>query len=308
MTVLDKIKDKIKELFGEEETKTEEKPKKVEESTTSSEKPTRPVFETPTYERLEYTPKTDEEIEQEVTDSLKDYKDSAMDSYDASFKKTLDQKNKEKELAKIESEEDQKSVTQSYNNKAKKIDYDLIKRGMVDSSSNSLIKDEHKKQLRNAIDEVTNNYIKEIKKLDDEIEKAEAKRQQAIADFNVTYALKFANTVSKLKQERDKKADEVVIYNNKISKQEFTDAITKGQTESDLYAEAINQYYQEKEIEERENNKEKDSYEYRIYTILRNQLLAMSKDEAREALRNDPIYADNLTTNYYLQLAYEFGA
>ena len=28
----------------------------------------------------------------------------------------------------------------------------------------------------------------------------------------------------------------------------------------------------------------------------------------KNALRNDPTYADNLTTNYYLQLVYEFEA
>ena len=311
MTFLDELKKKAEELFGFKKEEEKEDKEWVEpvskEIEVDVELPPAPELSSPTYEKMEYVPKSDEEIEKEVAGQLSEYKDSAMQSYDLAYSNTKEQKEKQKVIKGDEKKEKDEKVNADYDKKSKKIDYDLIKRGMVNSSSNALLKEDNEQKRLSALDEVSAEYEQAIEKLDNDIVKAENKKDQAIAEFNISYALKYANLVSKLKQERDEMVQKAVEYNNKIAKQEFADQVTKEKTESDLYSEALDHYEQEQSIKDKQAQKVESSYEYKIYNILRKQLANMSKKDAYNAIRNDPTYAENLSTNYYLQLVDEFG-
>lgn len=299
---------KYEELFGKTEDKEkEEKEKEKDETQVELEFPTIPSIELPVYEKMEYTPATDEEIEQNAKEQLKNYKDSALSSYDLEYNNTKSQKERDKEKAEDNRVESEKKVNETFDEKSKKIDYDLIKRGMVNSSSSSLLKEQNENQRKDAITAVSNEYAQVIEKLDNEIAQAENKRQEAIAQFNISYALKYSNLVSKLISERDQMVNKALEYNNKIEKQEYDDKINKEKTESKLYSEGLDQYEQELDIENKQREEEESTFEYKLYKVLKKQLEGMSKQDAYNALHNDPTYAENLSTKYYMELVYEFG-
>lgn len=307
----DEIKKKYKELFGEtsdeNETNTNNEKTKEENPKVVVQFPDKPTIEVPVYEKMEYNPKTDEEISQDATNQLSEYKNSALESYDIEYNNTKEQKERDKLQKEEERLQNETKVNETYDEKSKKIDYDLIKRGMVNSSSNELLKEENEEQREKAIAMVANEYSQAIEKIDNDIQKAENKRLQAIAEFNISYALKYSNLVSKLKAERDEMSQKALEYNNKIAQQEYEDKINKEKTESKLYSDALDQFEQKLDIENKQQAEEEKTYEYKIYNVLRSQLASMSKEDAYNALRNDSTYADNLSTKYYLQLLEEFG-
>lgn len=297
----------FEELFGKTEEEEEEKKKEKDETKVELEFPSIPSIELPVYEKMEYTPPSNEEIEQNAKEQLENYKDSALSSYDLEYNNTKSQKEREKEKAEDNRVESEKKVNETFDEKSKKIDYDLIKRGMINSSTNSLLKEQNENQRKDAIASVSNEYAQAIEKLDNEITKAENKRQEAIAQFNISYALKYSNMVSKLKEERDEMVNKALEYNNKIEKQEYDDKINKEKTESKLYSEALDQYEQELDIENKQREQEESTFEYKLYKVLKKQLESMSAQDAYNAIHNDPTYAENLSTKYYMELVYEFG-
>lgn len=269
--------------------------------------PQKPQIQTPTYERVEYVPKTDEEIEQDVTEELSAYKQNAINGIDSDYENVKSQKEQEKTVQSEKLAGGEKTVNEAYEEADKAITSDLIKRGMYDSSTNALMREKNAEDRDSALKKLSEKHASAIALIDSDIAKAEAQRQKAINDFNVTYALKYAERISKLKQQREDEIEKALKYNNEITEQEYKDVIEKEKTESKLYSEALSQKQQEMVIESKQKYEEVNSYEYRIYTILRNQLAGMSKADAYKAIHNDPTYADNLTTTYYLQLVDEFG-
>ena len=269
--------------------------------------PQKPTVEAPKYEKVEYTPPTDEEIQKTAEEELKAYKDASLESFDSSFEKTKAQKEQEKALKESLKQQDEAKVEEEFKDVKTDIDYDLIKRGTYDSSANALLKEKSDIDKANALDKVSQDYANEIAKIDNAIAKAEVKRQEAINDFNIAYALKYAARVKKLKEARDSAVEKAIKQNNAVLEQEFQDQIDKAKTESKLYGEALEHYQTEKIIENKAQYEVANSYEYRIYTILREQLAGMSKQDAYNALRNDPTYSKNLTTTYFMKLVDEFG-
>ncbi len=269
--------------------------------------PEKTEIELPNYEKSDYVAKTDEELASDVTAELKDYKENAMTGIDKDFEATKVVKEQEKELQGEKNKQEEQTVSKAYEQKEKDITNDLIKRGMVDSSTNALLKEKNVNDMERALKKVADEHSNALARIDLEIADAEAKRQKAINDFNVTYALKYADRISKLKSEREKAVADAKKFNNDVEEQAFKDRIQKEKTESQLYSEALDQRQEEMLIKNKAEYEVASSYDYRIYTILRNQLAGMSKQDAYNAIRNDPTYVNNLTTTYYLQLVDEFG-
>jgi len=269
--------------------------------------PDKPNIELPSYEKIEYTPKADEEIEKIATEDLEGYKTKALESFDKNLEATKQQKEQEKVLENTKKTQNEAKVDKTYEEAEKEIGNNMLKQGMTNSSTATLLKEKNDSDKADALKKVAQNYSNAIAQIDNEIAKAEAKRQQAINNFNVTYALKYAERVDKLKKERENAVEDALKYNNELERLEFKDKVEKEKTESKLYSEALDQFQTEQVIENKAQYEVANSYNYRIYTILRKQLAGMSKEDAYNAVRNDPTYAENLTTSYYLQLVDEFG-
>ena len=321
MIDLKKLKKKLEEFFTNAKNQTDEDNGeiKIEEVKTkggvtpgelpevSVTYPQKPTIETPVYERIEYTPKTDDEIASEAEEYLREYKDNAMKTYDERFENTLESKANDKIVLAEEKKNTDLDVNRSFDENSKKIGDDMLRQGIADSSISKLLKEKNEQDRSASLDLVTDAYNSDIAKIDEQIKEAEQQRQDAINSFNISYALKYSNKINQLMEARDKAEKDAIKYNNRISEKEFADKVTKEKAESDLYTEALDHYQTEKAIENKAQYEEASSYEFRIYNIFRRQLASMSKKEAMDALRNDPTYVENLNTKYYLRLVEEFG-
>ena len=94
-------------------------------------------------------------------------------------------------------------------------------------------------------------------------------------------------------------------YNNSLSEKEQAYAADKVKADADLYSEALSQ--REKESEYADTYGKDAATEKAVYERLRAALSAMDADDARDALRNDTFFEDNLSNYYYYLLYDEFG-
>ena len=295
----------------------------------------------PKYDRLEYDAPTDEQIEQRAKTELDEYKSVALDDIEEKSRVGKEKIIKAIEDADSSRKEKEEYVAQQYDKAREEIDNDMLRRGLARSSTAVLLGAENSNSKAKAINALHADIDSQIADLNRQIEQAEKDRLKAIDSFNIEYAVKYAEKVQKLKDERDKKQKEVTEYNNSMQSELYSDMLDglkmwlqiKEQNRKDKEAE------QEQESSKPETDappqKEEDKGEEKpsggnaqgdkeeekpnggetntaytdaqLYEIFRNHLLSLTPAEAKNAIRNHVIYSENLTTLSYLKLLEEFG-
>ena len=180
-----------------------------------------------------YDTRTLEDIKEQAVALLNDYANSTKNSINEDYEnQALSLTNQiEKES---ESKEKKKQEVASYIDNAKQsTSDDALKRGLARSSI-----------VINQLNAFDNKQIEEFKKIDEtiasnisklegEIELLNQKKQNALNNFDITYAVKLNEKISELSDEVQKYNDEVLEYNNKIAEQErsYYDKIKSEQDE-----------------------------------------------------------------------------
>ena len=183
--------------------------------------------------KKEYDTRTLEDIKEQAISLLDDYKNTSKqvieNDYEGQKKILSDDITTQKE-----SEKSKKEQVASYIESAKQqTSDDALKRGLARSSI-----------VVNQLNAFDNKQIEEFKKIDEEIasnvSKLESeinllnlKKQNALDNFDITYAVKLNEKISELTNEVQKYNDEVLEYNNKIAEQEraYNDSVKKAQDE-----------------------------------------------------------------------------
>ena len=155
-----------------------------------------------------------------------------------------------------------------------------------------------------AITLAVNNAEAEVKAIDEEISALETSRQKALDAFNIAHAVKVTEKIAELTKARDLKAEEVLEYNNNLLQQEMKEAYDKIMKESDLETE----YLRQEQIKDSLGVDDVALSERNIakYNTIRNYLLAMTKEDAKNAVRTDELVRSSLTDYYYYKLYNEF--
>ena len=282
---------------------------------------------TPKYEKLTYTPPTDEEIDEQAKNSLESYKNSTLSTIDENAKSEKNKISKEIEDGKNKASEKQIAIEQSYAETKENINNDMLRRGLARSSVATLLNSQNENDKLSAITKLRNESEKEITSLNEQIAQAEQKRKKAIDDFNIEYAVKYSAKVEELKQERDKKQREVIEFNNAVEQKSYDDKLdgiklyeqlkenekannkneNSGKEEGKTEDNDGNSNQNEDNKTEEEKQDPSTYTDLLMYEIFRNHLLALSPQEAYNAVRNHAIYSSNLSTLSYLKLLEEFG-
>ena len=142
--------------------------------------------------------------------------------------------------------------------------------------------------------------------VDAKISELDVKRQKAMDDFDIAYTAKLTEEINKLRSEREKLKTEALKYNNSLTEKENKEKIDKAKAESDLYTEQLAQKKAEEKLAEGDTATKEKRYQ-QIYTVLRDKLLTMSPQEAKQEITNNPIYSSYLSKPYYYKLFDEFG-
>jgi hypothetical protein len=184
-------------------------------------------------ERLNFNKKSNEEIESQAKNMLADFKN-------AGIKKIEDNNvSKQNELLNNKKDVEQKTIenknqVSNYYEEAKNDASDeALKRGLSRSSI-----------VINQLNAYDNNAIEEYKKLDKdltnktdainfELNALNGQLQDALNDFNISYAVKLQEKINGLNEELKKEEEEILKYNNEIAIKEaqFNNDLTKLQKE-----------------------------------------------------------------------------
>ena len=161
-----------------------------------------------------------DDISELAKDSLRDYYTSNVNSINSKNKNSIEnlQKSIEKQ---IENANNQKnSVNNTIENVKQDASNDALKRGLARSSivinklnafDNAKIEEYNRidKELTNSVNEI-NNQINELNK----------EKEDALSEFNITYASKLNEKINSLNKELQEKQAEITKYNNEIAQAE----------------------------------------------------------------------------------------
>lgn len=196
-----------------------------------------------------------------------------------------------------------KTLDKRYQSVKESIGNEALKRGLARSSivMNKLTEAELSRAEQAGI--IENSTKNELINLDRKIEELEKDRMDSLKAFDLSHAVKVQKELDKLIAERDKKAQAVIDYNNKIGKDEadylkersekiesYKDKIKKDDISDESYF-AEHGYYPSM----------KDEYEER-YAMAYNFYMKLSAETARRILNENPDLEKYLGTKYYNKL------
>lgn len=260
----------------------------------------------PAYERIEYEPPTDEALQKRAREEYEAYRRTAEKAI-AEEKAAAEAKlNREKAAADDKAAADRQAVDAAYDRADEQTANDTLKRGVARSSIAVNRMADLAKARADERTAVEKGYSEKLAALDGEIGSLEAKRQQALNDFNITLAAKITARINELTDERTNKQNEAIRYNNGLAEKEAAYEVDKTMKESDLYGEQLSQTEKENELEKKYGTNTEKRYAA-VYDKMRGTLAGMSAAEARDAVRNDTFFTDNLSQYWYYKLYDEFG-
>lgn len=300
--------DYMKTLFGKKKAPADELQAAKEDVLAMTNAPTVKAPELPEgvkYDRIEYDAPTDEEIAQTAEKELEAYKNesiAAIERETAAERARLE-KDKADGSARLESEK--REINAAYDEADKKVSDDVLRRGVARSSIAVNRMADLAEARAGSIAAAAAELNAQIAEIDGELDALAFKREQALNSFNISLAAKLTERINELKDARYERQAEVTKYNNSLSEKEQAYAADKVRADADLYSEALSQ--REKESEYADTYGKDAATEKAVYERLRAALSAMDADDARDALRNDTFFEDNLSNYYYYLLYDEFG-
>lgn len=254
------------------------------------------------FEKLEYQPLSDQEIQELAKNSLADY-------YNLSSKAiTQDTQNQQKNLDDYKKQlyealaQKEQNIEQSFDQAKKDVSSQALKRGLARSSIALAMEQEIDTQKARELAHARNSYIEQAAQIDYKIADLETKKQAAMNDLDISYAAKLAIEINDLKNERAEKIKEVQKYNNELAKYQAEYNINRQKAEQDL---TLGQYEILKskttgiaEIEkELEQQKQQKKFEF-----LLDYLSTLPKKEAIKTAETNSMIKDALDTYYYRKL------
>lgn len=168
-------------------------------------------------ERMEYNKPSEKEIYNQSENSLKEYKNASIKEIEDNYKQKEDELYSNKSNL-IESNESTKQNLNNYYDKAiENAENQALKRGLARSSIivNQLDAFE-KEKIANykALDKELSDQINTI---NFELNALSTQKQNALNNFDITYAVKLQEKINSLNQELSEKQNEVIKYNNEIA-------------------------------------------------------------------------------------------
>ena len=259
------------------------------------------------YERIDYKPPTDEELENTAKQSLAEYANLSKASIENEIASLISKYETDKTNNEASYTRTLNALKSAYEQAKEEVNNDALKRGLARSSiaGNSVasIESEHANSKATAI----NEFEKKNAEIDAQISGLETKRQKAMDDFNISYTAKLTEEINKLKSERADNEQEAIKYNNSLAEKENKEKVDRAKAESDIYTERLAQLDKEREIKSNPTEVEQDKIYQQIYEVLRDKLLSMSALDAKEEIANNDIYSKYLSSAYYYKLYNEFG-
>lgn len=239
---------------------------------------------------------------------------SELASYRSESEKSIRQKSEAEAAAlnaKRDAYADAKRTTETelerqYEAAARAIDNDAVRRGLARSSIASVERGALEREYLNRSAEVAREYGVGMSKLESDIASVDKKLQDALNDFNLTYAAKLNKRLNELKAEREKKMQDVIEYNNEIKRKQAALDNDRLKTESALYSAALGQEKQANSLDSASSQRRDDTYKA-VYERMDAFLGSLDPQQALLEIRNHSMYRQHLSNYYYNRLYDKYG-
>lgn len=254
-----------------------------------------------TYERLEQEKPDKEEIEASAKAQLADYENKGLKGIDENIEAERTQLDKNKESAEKAALEAAADLESTYSKAKESVSNDLLKRGLARSSIAAEKVSGLESEKADKLSGLSSEVADKLSEIETNLAALETKRTQAINDFNIGLAAKTAEKIGELTAEREKLYADALKYNNALSEKEQSYAANKAALEADLRGKELSNL--SKELSIKGQLKPSDGEVYRkTYDKLNELLSKMDPADAREAVKSDPYFKDNLSEYYYYKL------
>lgn len=259
------------------------------------------------YERAEYTPPTDDEIASLAKSELADYEREGLDGIQSEIESLVKSYSDKRSRAGESYDETMKKLDAAYRRAVEAAEADAIKRGLARSSIAALSRAEIERDRADKESAAASLKAGTEAEIDAAIGELEAKRQKAIADFNLSYFAKLSTQIEKKKQEREKAKSETLKYNNSLVAKENADEIAARKAESALRSDALSQKKKENDLLDNPSEEQKAYESALVYAILREKLLSFDAATARKEVKTNPLFSRYVSNADYYKLYDEFG-
>ncbi len=281
----------------------EDEIKKLEQIDLSVQQSTLPKTD---LQKIKYYAPSDEDLKITAQNSLVDYKNKALEAIKANSDENAAALYDKKTNYLVDMAGEIDGLKNDYDAANESIDSDVVRRGLARSSVAVNQKGELENLYLKQAASIRENYGKKITAIDKEISELNQKLESALNDFDLTYAIKLNDSINALKAEREKRSDEVIKYNNEVTKAQAELDANRSKTESELYGEALDNRKKATDVGSL-SEKQRDELYKSVYDKMDDYLSSMSPEQAKIEIRNHSMYRSHLNDYYYYKLYDKYG-
>ena len=260
-------------------------------------------------EKIEYTPETDESIEDRASADVEAKRYEDLGKTGNKYTSQIAEVEKDKASASEKRAEQRDEIDKVYADKREKQKSDSVKRGMARGSVLSSLIDEITADETKSEQDVEDVYMSTIDSLNKEMDSLALERNRAMEELNLKYADELKSKIADLKEERDEIVAKYTKYNNNVDEKEAKYQVDR-QKDIEKYLE---DKQKQKEKEEKAQREYEEKYGYsgeklknysERYNLAFDFYMSLDKDIAIEALQASPNMKYYLG-NYYDKLMEE---
>ncbi len=255
------------------------------------------------YKEIEYTAKSDDDIEAEAKKSVDYDKQSAINNVDEKYRQAIEALDGDKQSAKETLKQSYANLESLYKELREKANDDALKRGIARSSIAGGKLDALKAAHISGASDAEKAYSATIASINSDISKLERDKDNALGELDLKYAVELDERISALKDERDKTVAQYEKYNNDI-REKNNKYESERQTKINDYLSSVEKQKKAKAEEQAKYESEYgysgeklDNYSQR-YKLAYEFYSSLSPDIAVDALKASPNMKYYLGNNY----------
>ncbi len=171
-------------------------------------------------ERMQDVEVDPDKIKSQAEGELADYKNTQENKIKDEIDKEAENLTKEKTAVNKNYETAKANVKSNYDSAKEDASQDALRRGLSRSSIVVNVLDAFDKEKLSKYNQLNEELTTRLNEIDADINGLSAKRDKALSDFDISYAVKLQDRINSLTSELEKKQNEVLKYNNEIAVKE----------------------------------------------------------------------------------------
>jgi len=179
-----------------------------------------PEYVAPDFEKMEKLEISQDDVKKQAESSLVEFKNNSLKQIDDNIDSKSNQLNSNRETLINNNEETKKKIDLYYDNARQQTSDDALKRGLARSSIVINQLDAFNKDELKTFEALEKDFNNNLNAIDFEINSLTKQKEQALADFDIAYAVKLNDAINNLNTELSKKQAEIIKYNNDIAEKE----------------------------------------------------------------------------------------